>query len=509
MLEKGYPGEMKLNDRGLAARAALAAVAFVAMAWGFRVLFLQHMPPILNDPAEDMSFALYVPLFSLYVLWTERKKIVDSLGEPGVGGLLLALPGLAAGFLGTRGAQVRLEIVGFVCLLVAVPWALFGRRTAKAVLFPALFLLFCLPLATFLDIVTVHLRLLASSTAFGVLRGFGAEVVRRGTMIGALDGSFAIDVAEPCSGLRSLFALMALTAAYAYFNQPTWFRRAVLFASSVPLAILGNVVRILSICLVAQYASGDFAMGFYHDYSGYVVFVVAILLMVAVGEAMRKFLGPGPAEEGAAPEPAPAAAAGGVRRFVRVAVPAALLALVVPAMVFQSMTPEVTVAEAPEVHLGELPGYESAELGPGEAELNVLPADTRIEKRMYTAPDGRWFQVTVVVGGRSKSSIHRPELCLPAQGFQMTSPRTESAGGRNWRFITLASRDSPPLGFAYTFFNQDGYKTASHTARIFRDVWDRSVLSRIDRWVMVTVNSSVAGDGPLSEIAEMLKGVLP
>ena len=86
MLEKGYPGDMKLNDRGLAARAALAAVAFVAMAWGFRVLFLQHMPPILNDPAEDMSFALFVPVFSLYVLWTERKKVVESIGEPGVEG---------------------------------------------------------------------------------------------------------------------------------------------------------------------------------------------------------------------------------------------------------------------------------------------------------------------------------------------------------------------------------------------------------------------------------------
>jgi len=500
---------MKLKDRGLAARVALAAAAFAAMAWGFRALFLQHMPPILNDPAEDMSFALYVPLFSLYVLWTERRKIAESVGEPGVGGLILALPGLAAGFLGTRGAQVRLEIVGFVCLLVAVAWALFGRRTAKAVLFPALFLLFCLPLATFLDVVTVHLRLLASSTAFGVLRGFGAEVVRRGTMIGALDGSFAIDVAEPCSGLRSIFALMALTAAYAYFNQPTWLRRAALFAASVPIAVLGNVARILSICLVARYASGEFAMGFYHDYSGYVIFSVAILAMVAAGEAMRRFLGPGPSAEGAAPESAPAAAAGGVRRFARVAVPAALLALVVPAMVCQSATPEVTVAEAPEVHLGEIPGYESAELGAGEAELNVLPADTRIEKRMYTAADGSWFQVTLVVGGKSKSSIHRPELCLPAQGFQMTEPRTASAGGRKWRFITLASKDAPPLGFAYTFFNQEGYRTASHTARIFRDVWDRSVLNRVDRWVMVTVNSSAAGDGPLAAIAERLKGFLP
>ena len=66
-------------------------------------------------------------------------------------------------------------------------------------------------------------------------------------MVGAADGSFAIDVADPCSGLRSLFALMALTAGYAYFTQPTWLRRGILFAASVPIAILGNVARILSI----------------------------------------------------------------------------------------------------------------------------------------------------------------------------------------------------------------------------------------------------------------------
>jgi exosortase/archaeosortase family protein len=81
---------------------------------------------------------------------------------------------------------------------------------------------------------------------------------------------------------------MALTAAYAWYTQPTWRRRAALFACSVPLAILGNIVRILSICLVAACANADFALGFYHDYSGYVVFIVAIGCMVACGEVISR-----------------------------------------------------------------------------------------------------------------------------------------------------------------------------------------------------------------------------
>ena len=160
-----------MKVRSIHVVTALMAVVFAAMLWGFQAMILHHAPDMFRAPQEDMSFGWYVPLFSLYVVWTERKKILDSLGAPSWAGLLAALPFLALGFLGVRGVQLRFEIVAFVGLLVAVPWAFFGKETAKAVLFPALFLLFCIPLATFLDVVTVHLRLLASSTAFAVARG--------------------------------------------------------------------------------------------------------------------------------------------------------------------------------------------------------------------------------------------------------------------------------------------------------------------------------------------------
>jgi exosortase len=470
-------------------------------------MLLHHAPDMFRAEIEDMSFGWYVPIFSLYVLWTERAKVRASLGAPSWGGIVFALPFLALGFLGVRGVQLRFEIVAFVGLLIAVPWAFFGRAAAKAVLFPALFLLFCIPLATFLDVVTVHLRLLASSTAFAVARGLGADIVQQGTMVGAADGSFAIDVADPCSGLRSLFALMALTAGYAYFTQPTWPRRGILFAASVPIAILGNVARILSIVLVANYASSDFATGFYHDYSGFVVFAVAILLMVATGEAITKLfeLKKGDEESNNSNNQTIQTikqSSFSIRDF---AIPSLAVALIVPLMFYQAATPDVVVAEAPRVSLGALPGFESEEPGASEAELTVLPADTTIIKRRYVAPSGDWMVVSLVVGGKSKSSIHRPELCLPAQGFAMRNPRTLDVGGRDWRMIELSAKDSPSCGFAYTFFNQEGYSTASHVARIFRDVLDRSVLNRIDRWVMVSVHASRADDRGLAWLLSQIK----
>ena len=277
-----------MRFKELHVRVGLFAVSLLAMLWGYQLMLMRHVPNVFNEPLEDMSYGWYIPLFPLYVLWQERRKIVESLGKPSVIGLLFVLPSLLVGFLGIRGLQVRFEILGFIGLLFGLTWTFFGRRTVGSAIFPIGFLLFCMPLHSYLDLVTIHLRLLAVSIAAGTLQGCGVEIVRQGTMLASPTGVFAIDIAEPCSGLRSLFAMMALTAGYAYFTQPTWFRRGLLFALSIPIAILGNVSRIFSIVIVAATCSADFATGFYHDYSGYIVFLVAILLMVATGGLITK-----------------------------------------------------------------------------------------------------------------------------------------------------------------------------------------------------------------------------
>ncbi len=537
----------------------LTAVGF--MLYGFCGMF-ERVRQVFMDPKEDMSFGWLVPVFSGYILWTVRRELKESVGRPSFLGLLACLPCLAVALLGTRGLQVRLEQVGFVGLCIALPWAFFGRRTAKLCVFPAIFLLFTIPLATFLDVVTIHLRLLASGTAFSILKGFGIEVVQKGTAIIALGPNpFNIDVAEPCSGLRSLFALMALTASYAWFTQSTWLRRIVLFACSIPLAVLGNVVRILTICLCAAWTSSDFAMGFYHDYSGYVIFIVAIVFMVICGEVITRFADSWtgtsnkkkPArvkqdDDGRAfkdlacvkgvsadtKEPAALRDFGDlkdnkekVEKGPRTWLAIMAVLVLAPIFIFQAMTPKATLAEPPSFSLPQkMPGYASEAvffcsneqclrmwrdslLGEGQStgpscgnalqamtvgEKTVLPQDTRIVKRIYLRPDGVQFLVSAVVGGRSKSSIHRPELCMPAQGNIMSDPRTFTVAGRPFRAIHLEGGGMSPTVLAYTFFNQAGVRTAAHMRRILVDTWDRSVLNRIDRWVMVTVNASAPYD---------------
>ncbi len=506
-------------------RLLLFLTTLVFMLYGFGGMFFR-VRCVFADPKEDMSFGWLVPFFSAYVLWTERRELVKSVGKASWLGLLACVPLAAVSLLGTRGLQVRLEQLGFIGLCIAVPWAFFGLRTARLCVFPALYLLFTVPMSTFLDVVTIHLRLLASGTAFAVLKGFGVQAVQQGTAVIAQGAhSFNIDVAEPCSGLRSLVALMALTAAYAWHTQPTWWRRAVLFACSIPLAVLGNVVRILTICLCAAWGSPDFAMGFYHDYSGYIVFIVAIICMVACGELVTRLC------EGRAAAHGGGKPAGEVRERSEdgsVFVPALATVFLAAAFVFQSQTPVSTITSAPEVVLPEsIPGYRSDRIfychneqcarailgshlengqeacplcggelaGVSLGEKTILPSDTTILKRVYRTPYGVQFLVSAVIGGKSKQSIHRPELCMPAQGYTMSNPRNFDVAGHPFHAVHLAGAGSPPSVLAYTFVNQDGVRTASHTRRIFIDTWDRTVHNRVDRWVMVTVNASDVQSG--------------
>ena len=508
-------------------RIGAFAATVACMLAGFVGMF-NRLCFVFNDPLEDMSHGWLVPVFSLYVLWTQRAALKEEVGNPSFWGFVACLPCIGLSLIGARGIQVRLEQVGFIGLCMALPWAFFGFRVAKRCVFPALFLLFTVPMTSYLDAVTIHLRLLASGTAFVIMKGFGADVVQTGTAIVSQGAHpFSIDVAEPCSGLRSIVALTALTAAYAWYTQPTWKRRAVLFACSVPLAVFGNVVRILSICMVAAWANPDFALGFYHDYSGYIVFIVAIACMVACGEVISRLCErkrkasakPSEDRQSAAETPKPKSDDShcpfSILHFI---LSICLCAL----FLFQTQTPQTVLTDPPSVAWPDnLEGYVVDDIkycqdekcarsffvsqldgvtncpacgaaldGCSLGENTILPRDTRILKRVYRSGWGAQYIVSAVISGAGKSSIHRPELCLPAQGFLMSDPDDLEVDGRPYHAIQINSQANPPATLAYTFFNQAGVRTSSHLRRIFMDTWDRSVFCRIDRWVMVTVHVS-------------------
>jgi exosortase len=230
----------------------------------------------------DLSHGWLVPLIAGAVVWRRRAALREAVGAGGGWGLAAVVAALVLYALGLRAQQTRLVLVSLIGLLWGIPAFVFGRRVGRLLVTPALYLLFCVPLS-FLDSITFPLRQVASVTAGHLLNGFGVSVVRVGTVIrSAGNVPFALDVADACSGLRYLLALMAVTGAYAFFVNLSGPRKALLFAASVPIAVAANVVRILTIGIVARSFGQEAAMGVYHDYSGYIVFASGVLFMLSV-----------------------------------------------------------------------------------------------------------------------------------------------------------------------------------------------------------------------------------
>jgi exosortase len=235
----------------------------------------------------DLSHGWFIPLVSAAAVWWNRRRLAAAPRQQNRLGLVLLAASLLLYLVGVRIQQTRLTLLSLIGILWAGPLYFWGWQVARELIFPAAYLLFCIPMS-FLDSITFPLRLFASATAAGVLNGLGIAVQRLGTAIySPAGGGISMDVADPCSGLRYLLAMTALTAAYAYFTQRTLLKKWLLFLASVPVAVAGNVARIVAIGVVAAAWGNDAAMGLYHNYSGYVVFSVAIGLMIGIGAAIN------------------------------------------------------------------------------------------------------------------------------------------------------------------------------------------------------------------------------
>ncbi len=235
----------------------------------------------------DYAYGAFLPLVSLGILWWRRKELaaasrtVDWRGAP-----LVALA-LALHWLGVLAQQPRISSVGFILLLWALPFLLYGWDLARWLLFPCAYLFLSIPL-NFIEDMTAPLRLFATVVSAGVLNGFGLEVQRVGAgLFSGAGNPFAFNVAPECSGLRSLLAMTALMAFYAWFSQKTLAKKWILFLFSVPVAIVANICRVILVVVVAAFFGQDIAMDLWHDYSGYPIFLISIALMLTIDRLLN------------------------------------------------------------------------------------------------------------------------------------------------------------------------------------------------------------------------------
>jgi exosortase len=234
----------------------------------------------------DFSHGFLVPFFAAYLVWSKKDALRSTKIVPSWSGIGIVILGLLVLLLGVYGAELFLSRVSLVILLAGLVLCFGGWELLKELRFPLLVLLLAIPIPSIIfNQITLPLQTLASKLASALLPIFGVPVLREGNVIEL--PVMKLEVAEACSGIRSLVSLFTLSIFYGYFLEKSPLRRTILALVSIPIAIAANALRILGTGLCVQYWDPDKALGFFHEFSGWVMFLVSLGCLFVVHRIMH------------------------------------------------------------------------------------------------------------------------------------------------------------------------------------------------------------------------------
>ncbi len=239
-----------------------------------------------NEP--ELSQGMLLPPLALFVAWIERERIFGYAAAPDRRGLLLVALACSMFVLGKLASEFFLMRFSFVVLLTGLVWTFWGVKRLRALAFPLLLLAVMVPLPVIVyNSIAAPLQLFASDAASQIAQALGVSVFRDGNII-QLAGT-SLGVAEACSGLSCLSALVVGSLLLGYLVCTRHLSRILLLVLAIPLAIAVNVVRVAGTALLADYNQA-FAMGFYHAFSGWLVFLAGIAALYAAAQLLHSVL---------------------------------------------------------------------------------------------------------------------------------------------------------------------------------------------------------------------------
>jgi len=259
-------------------------ISWPAIAWFGGLLILCYWP-ILYRMAhqwatdENMGHGFFVPIMAGYIAWQRRADLLAEPRKPNILGLAVVVFGGLLSVAATLGAEVFTARLSFVVALFGAVLYLGGTRWIKILLFPFALLLFMIPIpAIIYSSLTMKLQNLASQLGELMISAMGIPVLREGNTLKL--PSQTLDIAEACSGIRSLMTLLFLSLFVSYFmDKKVWMRWALLLAT-VPIAIGANGIRVAVTGLLSEIDT-KLASGVYHEVEGYIVYIVALVALLA------------------------------------------------------------------------------------------------------------------------------------------------------------------------------------------------------------------------------------
>lgn len=225
-----------------------------------------------NDLLHGYAVPFLFILFA-YKAWLDSRK--ESFSRGGVG-VAIALCGMVLFLLAVRTLQMRLAMIGLPFVLSGSAIYLFGWQKGRHFLFASFFWWFAIPVPG-LNQMTNVLQVMVTQACYFVGSGVGMELINSGNNIHSATGEWNFDIAEGCSGVRSLMALVMIAAIYAYYTQKELWKKILLFGSALPLALFGNFCRVFTILVLAELGFEEFAANAYHDFAGLLIFFPAAI----------------------------------------------------------------------------------------------------------------------------------------------------------------------------------------------------------------------------------------
>jgi exosortase len=273
---------MTRTPTSLLGTAIVVTAAFFLLTWPvWQWLWREWMG---ND---YYSHGLLIPPVSLFLV-IQRFRKDESLAWPPISGsnsgLIVLIPSLLLYLYFLNNKAYYLAAFAMIGLIAGLVWTLAGTATLRKLLFPIAYLAFMVPLP-FVERITLPLAMFTGVCSTGLVSILGMDITVVGNAVTLPNANLVIGA--QCSGINSLIALLALTTLAAYLFDGPWWGRLGIVLVSVPLAMLGNILRVASLLVVAAWQGADAAFIFYHDYSGPIFFVLALLLLLPISRLLH------------------------------------------------------------------------------------------------------------------------------------------------------------------------------------------------------------------------------
>lgn len=247
-------------------------------------VFVPIVPELVQDwgSHSDNSHGFIVPLISAYFIWQRRELFLEAHIKPDLLGGLFFVFTLVVYLMSYAGAIAVTARVAMVLSLLGLCWYCLGRDVMRILLFPILFLLFMVPIpSSLIGLVSVPLQLLATKISAQLIALSSIPVYREGNMLYFVGTQ--LEVAEACSGIRSIMSLSMIAVAIAFVLQCNNNKKAIfLVLSAIPIAMIANILRITGTGLLAHVYGDNAARGFLHEFSGIVIFIFGFSALLLV-----------------------------------------------------------------------------------------------------------------------------------------------------------------------------------------------------------------------------------